>query len=92
VICSPPNPRERVLSSVDGWVLGLVLIAGVVVVLLAIGAHLRAKARTTTAAAPQAPRIVPSGSRLARLKDMRDQGLITQEEHDKLRREVLRDL
>jgi len=77
---------------VDGWVLGLVLTAGVVAVLLAIGAHLRAKARCAAAAAPQAPRIVPSGSRLARLKDLRDQGLITQEEHDRRRREVLRDL
>ncbi len=41
-------------------------------------------------AAPRAP--VPSGSRLARLYELREQEAITQEEHDQRRREVLRSL
>lgn len=83
----------------DGWILWLVLVAVVVVVWLAIEAHLRAKARAANdpnaadaASAPPTPRIVPAGSRLARLRDLKEQGLITQEEHDERRREVLRNI
>jgi hypothetical protein len=84
---------------VDGYGVSLLLILAAIVVWFVAERRRRSQARAAEEAAARLERNsastlppIPSGSRLARLHELKEQGLITQEEHDERRREILREI